>query len=155
MAFRVSHKLPGSMLSTAKVVVSDPASCGTAGQDIKIKKPAGSVVDAVFVYASKEIVLDTTTDLKFKLGTAADDDYHVESFILLDGSDGTNAKKLAKGALYKMTIANSDYSPGTDTSDEAVVSDDAGDVIANLSTAHTTGTESAGEIEIHVQFRHV
>ena len=147
------------MVSTAKVSVKEPIVNGT-GKEVKIDQPANSVVDAVFVHIVDDIVLDAVVDVTFKLGTSSDDDAFVAVKEILDGSDGTNAKKVVGGTVYKCAlVSNSDYStPGAgnvDTSASATLVTDERELVATITSgAGNAVAGSHGDIDIHVQFRH-
>lgn len=147
------------MVSSTKVKVKEPIVNGT-GKEVKIDQPANSVIDAVFVHVVDDIVLDAVVDVTFKLGTSSDDDAIVAATEILDGSDGTNAKKAQGGTIYKCSlVGGSDYStPGEDnsnTSSSATLVTDQRELVATITSgAGDAVAGSHGDIDIHVQFRH-
>ena len=155
MAFRTRHQVPGSMTSSTQVLVKEPIVNGTA-KSVKIDQPAKSVIDGVFVHIVDDIVIDAIEDVTFKLGIDGTLDKFVASFDLLDGSDGTDAKTVKGGTVYKMSMqSGSDYSAGTDTSDQAVLVTDQRELIATITSGAANAVAgSHGDIEVHVVFRH-
>lgn len=147
------------MLSTAKVSVSEPIVNGTA-KVVRIDQPANSVIDAVFVHVVDDIVLSAVADVTFKLGTSTDDDAFVAAVEILDGSDGSNAKKAQGGTVYKCSlVSGSDYSTpgasGSNTSASATLVTDQRELFATITSGAADAVAgSHGDIDIHVQFRH-
>jgi hypothetical protein len=156
MAFRTRHQVPGSITTTAKVKVKEPIVNNTT-KTVDIEQPANSVVDAVFIHVVDDIVLDATVDVQFKLGTASDDDAFVVGTIILDGSDGTNANKVAANTVFKCALASgSDYAtPGAsgDPFPATLVTENRTLKAKIISGAGDAVDGSHGDIDIHVQFR--
>tara|TARA_R100000654_G_scaffold74733_1_gene109864 strand:+ start:96 stop:566 length:471 start_codon:yes stop_codon:yes gene_type:complete len=155
MAFSTRHQVPGSMTSSTKVLVKEPIVNGTA-KSVFIDQPANSVIDGVFVHVVSDIVIDAVEDVTFKLGVDGALGKFVSAFDILDGSDGTNAKTVKGGTVYKASmVSGSDYSAGSNSTDEVVLVTARRELIATITSGAANAVAgSHGDIEIHVVFRH-
>ena len=143
------HAVPGSIVSSKRVIVSD-ALVSNAETITEITQPANSVIDGVFFRVIETMTIGSGDNIGVEVGTASSEAQVVDTIAdgILDGGTSVPA-----GTIYSLTVLpGAGYEVTGEAAPDASVNNDERTIFCTMIAPNQT-VSAAGKIEWNIAFR--